>query len=340
MHQDSTSPTLQVVTRLSHVLGARRWARSAELLSTFPGLRFLCYPPSPAQASGRASHHSSGSAVRRHETTTIINASDESFSTPTRPSGEKPPPHHSKFRLAPRPSISHNTTRAQTTRAVSITPTQLLAQPARDPLDNMSNFRFSAGGKDNVNKIDLGRPSTPIRNNFVEPVSTPMGSPSKRTLPPGANDLPQAMESHLKLNSNVFDTPIKLGRPQSVIHALSPGKANIYPPDLDFTTSSLVDERPSSPLKHQGQENTPPTASKHGHSQSVQHNHAALSRQDIYQSTRPAPPAKKFDTSRGLTQEERELLKKPNVRRLVNVTQLCKLFDGPTPHHNTSHNGY
>lgn len=210
----------------------------------------------------------------------------------------------------------------------------------------MSNFRFSNGGKDNVNKIDLGRPSTPVRNNFVEPVSTPMGSPSKRTLPPGANDLPQAMESHLKLNANVFDTPIKLGRPQSVIHALSPGKTNTFhPPDLDFTGSSLVDERPTSPLKHQGQENTPPTASKHGHTQSVQHNQAALSRHDIYQSNRPAPPAKKFDTSRGLTPEEREILKKPNVRRLVNVTQLCESLRIPSPspslaHYATSHVGH
>lgn len=193
----------------------------------------------------------------------------------------------------------------------------------------MSNFRFSNGGKDNVNKIDLGRPSTPVRNNFVEPASTPMGSPSKRTLPPGANDLPQAMESHLKLNAHVFDTPIKLGRPQSVIHALSPGKANnLQAPDLDYVSSSHADERPSSPLKHQGQENMPPAISKHGHTQSVQHNQAALSRQDIYQSTRPAPPAKKFDTSRGLTPEEREILKKPNVRRLVNVTQLCECLLG------------
>lgn len=199
----------------------------------------------------------------------------------------------------------------------------------------MSNI-FASGGKDNGNKVDLGRPSTPVRNTFIEPPSTPMGSPSKRTVPPGAHELPQAMESHLKLNSKVFDTPIRLGRPQSVINALSPGKlTNVQPSDRDFDVddAGLADEsvlqkgQPSTPLKHQGQENTPPTTSKHAHSQSVQHNQAALSRQDIYASPRPAPPpAKKFDTSRGLTQEERETLQKPNVRRLVNVTQLCKPF--------------
>lgn len=190
---------------------------------------------------------------------------------------------------------------------------------------------FNTPGKDNAaNKLALGRPSTPVgRNNFVEPASTPTGSPSKRTVPPGAHELPQALESSLKLSSNVFDTPIKLGRPQSVIRPLSPAKG--HNPDIDMTMGDVPEESilqrgpPTTPLKHHGQENTPPsTTSKHAPTQSVQHNHAALSRQDIYQSPRAVAPAKKFDTSRGLTQEEKDILQKPNVRRLVNVTQLCK----------------
>lgn len=194
---------------------------------------------------------------------------------------------------------------------------------------------FNNPGKDSGNKLNLGRPSTPVRNNnFVEPVSTPTGSPSKRTNPPGALELPQALESSLKLSANVFDTPIKLGRPQSVIRPLSPAKGiNPHGADVDMTNADLVEESilqkgtPSTPLKHQGQENTPPaTTSKHAPTQSVQHNHAAMSRQDIYQSPRTVAPAKKFDTSRGLTPEEKEILQKPNVRRLVNVTQLCKTF--------------
>ena len=189
----------------------------------------------------------------------------------------------------------------------------------------MSNI-FAPGGKDNNGRLDLGRPSTPVRNSFVEPASTPQGSPSKRTFPPGAHDLPQALESHLKLNSSVLDSPIRLGRPQSVVAPLSPTKINKVQPSEPESTSPLGDESilqraaPSTPLKHQGQENTPPTASKIP----LQHSHAALSRQDVYNSARPAHPPSKFETSRGLTQEERDILEKPNVRRLVNVTQLCK----------------
>lgn len=186
-------------------------------------------------------------------------------------------------------------------------------------------------GKDGANKLNIVRPSTPVRNSFVEPARTPTGSPSKRSNPPGALELPQALESSLKLSANVFDTPIKLGRPQSVIRPLSPGKGNPYTTDVDMTNADIPEESilqrggPSTPLKHQGQENTPPTTtSKHAPTQSVQHNHAALSRQDVYQSPRTVAHAKKFDTSRGLTAEEKEILQKPNVRRLVNVTQLCK----------------
>ncbi|KAJ9155258.1 Non-specific serine/threonine protein kinase [Pleurostoma richardsiae] len=179
-------------------------------------------------------------------------------------------------------------------------------------------------------KLDLGnRPSTPTKSNsFTSPFSTPQGSPSKKTVPPGANELPLAFEN-LKIGStSVLDSPVKLGRPQSqiVTTPLSPGKINIQTPD-DF---SLADEStiyksqssPTTPLKQQGQENTPPTTSKLGATEHlIQHNHAALSRQELYHS-RPSTPHKKFNTSRGLTTEEREILQKPNVRRLVNVTQL------------------
>lgn len=200
----------------------------------------------------------------------------------------------------------------------------------------MSNM-LSPEGKDgnnansNSSRLDLGRPSTPIRNSFIEPANTPKGSPSKRTAPPGARELPQAFESHLKLNAaTTLDSPIKLGRPQSVITPLSPTKLNNAqshdPFDADPTTNDLVEDSilqrglPSTPLKHQGQENTPPTASKIP----VSHNLAAQSRQELYNSPRAPPPGKKFDTSRGLTDEEKAILEKPNVRRLVNVTQLCK----------------
>lgn len=220
----------------------------------------------------------------------------------------------------------------------SPTPHDINAPQPHNMASFMSNM-LSGGGKDannpnanaNSSRLDLGRPSTPIRNSFIEPANTPKGSPSKRTAPPGARELPQAFESHLKLNAaTTLDSPIKLGRPQSVITPLSPTKlsnAQSYDPfDAESTTNTLVDDSilqrgsPTTPLKHQGQENTPPTASKIP----ISHNHAAQTRQELYNSPRAPPPGKKFDTSRGLTDKERAILEKPNVRRLVNVTQLCE----------------
>ena len=95
-----------------------------------------------------------------------------------------------------------------------------------------------------------------------------------------------------------------------------------------------------SPLRKQGQENTPPSVARGGHAEpSHQPSHAALSRQEPYQlRDRPSTPARKFNTQRGLTAEELEILQKPNVKRLVNVTQLCKsvpalsLFSPPPCH--------
>lgn len=75
---------------------------------------------------------------------------------------------------------------------------------------------------------------------------------------------------------------------------------------------------PGSPLRKQGKENTPP-GSRQG-LESAQ-NLAAISRQEPYQ---PQQTTRKYNTQRGLTAEELEILHKPNVKRLANVTQLCK----------------
>lgn len=184
----------------------------------------------------------------------------------------------------------------------------------------MSNFFQS--GKDKADSNS--RPSTPLKNNsFLNPSSTPQGSPSKKTVPPGAHDLPAAFESAMSLNSSGLETPVRLSRPQSVVTPLSPGKSNARP--LDEANSNLNTEdsilhkamTSNSPLKKQGQENTPPAQ--------AHLNHAALSRQQLYEGRdRPLTSAKKFNTTRGLTAEEKEILQKPNVKRLVNVTQLCK----------------
>ncbi|CAF3481992.1 serine/threonine-protein kinase sid2 [Fusarium graminearum PH-1] len=193
----------------------------------------------------------------------------------------------------------------------------------------MSSF-FPGGKAANASgENSTSRPATPSTklDNFLNPVSTPQGSPSKKTNPPGAHDLPSAFESALNLNNPTIEPPLRLGRPQSVVTPLAPGKTKTQPLD---ESSPNVDEsvvhksRPGSPNKKQGQENTPPTSRLATLESPHQHSHAAVTRQQLYeQRDRPTTPAtKRFNTHRGLTAEEREILQKPNVKRLVNVTQL------------------
>lgn len=197
---------------------------------------------------------------------------------------------------------------------------------------------FPGGGGAKEAKSPLAeQPGTPNRNSFIEPPSTPLGSPSKRTVPPGANDLPVAFDSDMKLGAaNGLESPLKL-RPQTQAPPLSPTKSNLQALDDDyFGTSSPPLDRSvihkktmastGSPLKKQGQENTPPSRIPVvGTNSPYTHNQAAISRHELYQlrENKPASSSnKKFNTQRGLTPEELEILKKPNVRRMVNVTQL------------------
>lgn len=176
------------------------------------------------------------------------------------------------------------------------------------------------------------RPNTPTRNNnFTTPISTPQGSPSKKTHPPGANDLPIAFDTAMKLGTTTLGSPTKGSRGTP----LSPGKSNTLAVDDSYfgNASGNVDDSvihksavsPGSPLRKQGKENTPPT-SRHGNEHAAQ-NQAAISRQELYQPRELQPPAnssRRYNTQRGLTPEELEILHKPNVKRLANVTQLCK----------------
>ncbi|KAM0446617.1 hypothetical protein ACHAQK_001546 [Fusarium lateritium] len=203
----------------------------------------------------------------------------------------------------------------------------------------MSSF-FPGKGTATVGENSNSRPATPATpaalatpatpsartDNFLNPMSTPQGSPSKKTNPPGAHDLPSAFENALTLNPPTIEPPLRLGRPQSVVTPLSPNKTKTQPLD---ESSANVDEsvvhkaRTGSPKK-QGQENTPPTSRLGATDIPSQHSHAAVSRQQLYEHRdRPTTPAtKRFNTARGLTAEEREILQKPNVKRMVNVTQL------------------
>jgi len=186
------------------------------------------------------------------------------------------------------------------------------------------------GGRQDRSTVS-SRPATPTKHDFITPASTPQGSPSKKTIPPGAIELPVVFEN-MKLTASVLDSPLKLGRPHTVATPLSPGKSNLLAVDGSTAIDDSILHKgpisPGSPLRKQGKENTPPPpAARFAAAEPVfQHNHAALSRHEPYQlKEQPATPvAKKFNTSRGLTPEELEILQRPTVRRLVNVTQLCK----------------
>lgn len=200
---------------------------------------------------------------------------------------------------------------------------------------------FFPGSKDKTSTDAHARPCTPITagaNNLINPPSTPQGSPSKKTVPPGAHDLPAAFESALSLSNPTADAPFRLSRPLSVVTPLSPGRSNPQPLDemsLNVDDSIIHKAAAASlnPLRKQGQENTPPPSRLLGTDSPHQHNYAALSRQQLYDPReRPLTPGpKKFNTSRGLTAEERDILSKPHVKRLVNVAQLCELHASDRP---------
>jgi hypothetical protein len=147
------------------------------------------------------------------------------------------------------------------------------------------------------------RPSTPNGNAFVSPSHTPVGSPSKKQLPPGSTDLP-----------NVFDNALKLA-------PSSPTKGPISPNKLALADDSILRQdyndplgRSESPTRQSNKENTPS-----GDGKAVQ-SHAAMSRRGQYESV----DSKRNIPTRGLTPEELQKLQNPKMKRLANVTQLCK----------------
>ncbi|KAL5627998.1 hypothetical protein BROUX41_002746 [Berkeleyomyces rouxiae] len=234
------------------------------------------------------------------------------------------------------------------------------------------SFFQNPNQRGNTDDMEITRPTTPgandfyndgddgdvymTNNTFINPVATPHGSPSKRTVPPGSHDLPVAFETALKINNNMtmFDSPTKSSSASTRL-PMTPGSAGL-PPKMNFDMAmgntgigagSLLNTTIAEENVPHNRVSVAPTTAKSlrqeatGQSsgtksvltapENFHRNHAALSRHEMYHrehkdqprehGTR-SQPMKKFNTSRGLTPEELEILKKPNVRRLVNVTQL------------------
>lgn len=138
----------------------------------------------------------------------------------------------------------------------------------------------------------------------------------------------------MKLTANVLASPTKISRQQEGITPLSPGKSNTLAVDGSYFAAGSANNEdsilhksaisPGSPLRKQGKENTPPS-SRLAFDSTIPQNQAAISRQELYQPRdQPSSSIKKYNTQRGLNAEELEILQKPNVKRLANVTQLCK----------------
>lgn len=167
------------------------------------------------------------------------------------------------------------------------------------------------------------RPTTPTQqgsHGFTSPVQTPTGSPSKNKLPPGALNLPGVFEKAMKLTPS-SPTKFAFGTPTS------PGKGGLSVLE-DYNESVIhkdVYQTPGSPIRRSNKENTPPSVPRLGKDLGLHANSAAVSRFEQYQQ-RDTDSARRTQTQtqRGLTAEELDKLQLPKVKRLANVTQLCK----------------
>ncbi|KAL8843685.1 MAG: hypothetical protein Q9176_001893 [Flavoplaca citrina] len=165
------------------------------------------------------------------------------------------------------------------------------------------------------NQYENQRPQTPTSAGFTSPYATPQGSPSKKLLPPGANDLPNVFDNAMKLAPS---SPTKASRQQLTPH--SPNKVNRHPLD-EQTNESLP--TPGSPSRQSNKENA--LAGLRQTKEAIFNpNQAAISRQEPYMSRENSEQSTKtrYNLQRGLTPEELEKCQSPKVKRLVNVAQL------------------
>jgi len=167
-------------------------------------------------------------------------------------------------------------------------------------------------------------PSTPTSNGFTTPYATPQGSPSKSKLPPGAKVLPNVFDNAMVLSPS---SSTKAGRQQSSPH--SPNKTGRQGMEESLEDATLHQEylpATGSPLRKSNKENTPP-GGRTGKESNYTTSQAAVSRQEPYQSRdeTDASMRGRYSPTRGLTAEELEKLQLPKVKRLANVTQICKL---------------
>lgn len=167
---------------------------------------------------------------------------------------------------------------------------------------------------------DMDRPSTPAQEAFISPQQTPQGSPSKHQHPPGAFDLPHVFENAMRLLPTLGSpSKTKPGTPAS------PNKANLHGTDeAEYSAQDLTTLGPATPTRKANKENTPPSARSGLQKEAGYVTHAAQSRQEPYRTREAEQSGRYYHGQQRLSAEELEKARKPAVKRLANVTQLCK----------------
>jgi cell cycle protein kinase DBF2 len=167
---------------------------------------------------------------------------------------------------------------------------------------------------------DMGRPGTPSQEGFTSPQQTPQGSPSKSHQPPGAFDLPHVFENAMKLLPTIGSpSKSKPGTPTSPNKSKLQGAEDADPFRDDVTTLT-----PGSPTRKSNKENTPPNARPGLQKETSYITHAAQSRQEPYRTQRDDQSQRYYPGPQRLSAEDLEKARKPSVKRLANVTQLCE----------------
>jgi cell cycle protein kinase DBF2 len=168
---------------------------------------------------------------------------------------------------------------------------------------------------------DMGRPGTPSQEAFTSPQQTPQGSPSKSHQPPGAFDLPHVFENAMRLLPTMGSpSKSKPGSPTSPNKARQQGGGD----EADPFAADVTTLTPGSPTRKTNKENTPPNARPGLQKEPSYLTHAAQSRQEPYRTQTADQSTRYYPGPQRLSAEELEKARKPAVKRLANVTQLCK----------------
>ena len=174
---------------------------------------------------------------------------------------------------------------------------------------------------------NMDSPMTPSSPGFLSPQQTPQGSPSKHQQPPGSYDLPNVFDNALKLAPS-GNTPTKIPlRKQNNGNSPTKDPFHIAEDSDEFLPDYATAGMPGSPTRKSNKENTPPSHRPALVEKSSFLTHAQSARQAPYKSREDLAPRQQTTSSveqPRLSPEEIEKLQKPSVKRLANVTQLCK----------------